>query len=214
MKRFMLVTFAFLAWVFYEMSGGADFDPDRARAGVEKSDPLKSADASDRPTETVSGESTEVTRVALDLTSLEDVLTGTDGTERAEAGRTQRTGPDTRMASLPQVDTVEVSPSLEESAGAVSDTDRVLPSLIRDASPEADVAETAVALDSGGDIRVVTGSRVNVRNGPGTDFGVVASMVEGDRVEVLDDNGDGWVRMRPVGGGTAGWMADFLLSDG
>jgi uncharacterized protein YgiM (DUF1202 family) len=55
---------------------------------------------------------------------------------------------------------------------------------------------------------------VNVRGGPGTDFGIVTRLVRGDEVEILEDNGDGWVRLRLLGGGTEGWMADFLLTDG
>ena len=31
MKRFILLTFGFLGWAFYEMSGGADFQPASAR---------------------------------------------------------------------------------------------------------------------------------------------------------------------------------------
>ena len=63
-------------------------------------------------------------------------------------------------------------------------------------------------------MRSVTGRSVNVRGGPGTDFSVVSRMTRGDQVEVLQDPGNGWVQMRPVGGGTTGWMADFLLSNG
>lgn len=54
----------------------------------------------------------------------------------------------------------------------------------------------------------------NVRGGPGTDYGVVTKLTSGDAVEVLMDNGDGWVKMRPVDGGVEGWMADFLLAAG
>ena len=31
MKRFILLTFGFLGWAFYEMSGGADFQPASVR---------------------------------------------------------------------------------------------------------------------------------------------------------------------------------------
>ncbi|MEO1555213.1 MAG: SH3 domain-containing protein, partial [Pseudomonadota bacterium] len=62
--------------------------------------------------------------------------------------------------------------------------------------------------------RSVSGNSVNVRGGPGTNFSVVNRMVRGDKVEILQDPGQGWVQLRPVGGGPVGWMADFLLSDG
>lgn len=40
-----------------------------------------------------------------------------------------------------------------------------------------------------------------------------AQDVRGVEVEVLDDNGDGWIEMRSLDGVTFGWMAEFLLSD-
>ena len=64
------------------------------------------------------------------------------------------------------------------------------------------------------DIRKVNGTRVNVRGGPGTNFGVVGKLGKGDAVEVVEDNGAGWVRFRSVDGTASGWMADFLLNNG
>lgn len=78
-------------------------------------------------------------------------------------------------------------------------------------------AEEAVAVVAstefvGTDIRQVTGNRVNMRAGPGTNYAVVAQLIRGDEAEVLIDDGTGWVQLRLQGGQT-GWMADFLLSD-
>ena len=53
-----------------------------------------------------------------------------------------------------------------------------------------------------------------MRGGPGTNYAVVNRMVRGDKVEILQSPGDGWVQLRPVGGGPVGWMAEFLLGDG
>lgn len=63
------------------------------------------------------------------------------------------------------------------------------------------------------DIRAVDGDRVNMRNGPGTSFSVLASLPRDTRVEVLTDPGDGWVRLRPINGGPVGWMASYLLTN-
>jgi uncharacterized protein YgiM (DUF1202 family) len=63
------------------------------------------------------------------------------------------------------------------------------------------------------DIRTVSGNRVNVRGGPSTNFSVVSKLIRGDAVEILEDNGNGWVKMRSVLTGEEGWMADFLLSE-
>ena len=214
MVRFILVTFAFLAWLFYIMSGGADFDPDRARAEMSKTNPLKQREQADAGSQRERTEDVEVTRVSLDLTSVDDVLNGTDGTEQPQRLPQSRTATQPASLSAAPAENVEIYPSLTESASLSQDIDRVIPSLIQDASPQNAAAVAQVSAAGGADIRVVTGSRVNVRGGPGTSYGVVGKLVEGDRVEVLDDSGTGWVRMRPADGGTVGWMADFLLTDG
>lgn len=185
MIRFILVTFAFLGWAFYEMSGGSDFDPTLARLTNVKTDPLKAADL--RQDETAS----DVTRVSLNLTSVNDVLGGKP-----------------KPAQQPAVTLVKaVTPEAEPTI--------ILPSLIADVDaalnePAQEDTQTIVL----NNVRTVSGSRVNVRGGPGTSFQVVNKLVQGDEVEVLEDDGSGWIRLRPVDGGPVGWMADFLLSEG
>jgi uncharacterized protein YgiM (DUF1202 family) len=73
---------------------------------------------------------------------------------------------------------------------------------------------TAAAAQAQGarDLRNVSASRVNMRQGPGTDFNVVAKLTLGTEVEVLRDQGDGWVKLRVVDSGRVGWMADHLLT--
>ena len=63
------------------------------------------------------------------------------------------------------------------------------------------------------DVRIVSGDRTNVRGGLSTDYKVVGRLTRGVEVEVLDDNGDGWIEMRSLDGVTFGWMAEFLLRD-
>jgi uncharacterized protein YgiM (DUF1202 family) len=60
------------------------------------------------------------------------------------------------------------------------------------------------------ELRVVDGNRVNLRNGPGTNYSVLGKLARGATVEVLQDNGDGWVKLRVAETGRVGWMADFL----
>ncbi|SMX46685.1 SH3 domain-containing protein [Maliponia aquimaris] len=61
------------------------------------------------------------------------------------------------------------------------------------------------------EFRTVTGTRVNLRDGPATSFDVVTQLFEGDEVEVLEDSGDGWVRLRTLNGEQVGWMSDDFL---
>ncbi len=59
----------------------------------------------------------------------------------------------------------------------------------------------------------VTGSRVNVREGPSTHFPVVGRVEYGDPVELLAYEDEGWARIRLGEGGTMGFMSrQFLAS--
>lgn len=53
-----------------------------------------------------------------------------------------------------------------------------------------------------------------MRSGPGTSYDVVTRFGRNTAVEVLEDSGTGWVRLRPAEGGPSGWIADFLLTGG
>lgn len=61
------------------------------------------------------------------------------------------------------------------------------------------------------DIREVTGSRVNLRRGPGTGFNAIAKLTRGTEVRVLSEE-NGWVKLRVRDTGRIGYMADFLLT--
>ena len=63
------------------------------------------------------------------------------------------------------------------------------------------------------DIRAVDANRVNMRAGPGTNFGVLAKLTRGTEAEILEENDDGWVRLRVTDSGQVGWMAARLLSE-
>lgn len=208
-KKFILLTFGFLGFAFYQMSGGADFEPASARIAATQSaeaprvdvkeipaapkpEPILIADAAPKIAPTAA--ETQVTRVALNLTSRSDVA----------AAATIAT---TTQASVPE----NVTPQSTGTVVASLDTPAIIPSLIlpNDSGVAVDEPTLTRAVY---DVRQVTGNRVNVRGGPGTNFGVVTQLLRGDAVEILEDNGDGWVRMRPTSGGPEGWMADFLLT--
>lgn len=76
-------------------------------------------------------------------------------------------------------------------------------------------AAAPVVPQTAADLRVVSGTRVNLRGGPSTTYDVVTQLLKGAEVEVLDDTGDGWVRLRTIPGNEVGWMsADFLEAGG
>jgi hypothetical protein len=59
---------------------------------------------------------------------------------------------------------------------------------------------------------IITGSQsVNVRSGPGTGFGVAASVAPGTSVEITGRNADAsWLAITV--NGASGWIADFLVT--
>lgn len=70
----------------------------------------------------------------------------------------------------------------------------------------------AVVDDIPADLRSVAGTRVNMRDGPGTNFDVLVTLDGGTTTEVLFADGTGWVRIRVVDTGLEGWMAERLLT--
>lgn len=256
MKKFIFLTFGFMGWAFYEMSGGADFDPEAQRMArleaaettdttglvtaalanaarqLDQRDTVypapKTAAASER-------NRPEPTRVALNLTTLSDLPRPGDVTMVQKA---VATAPERQPMPTPAV--LKAGEPASNSTGAKvikasattgfvprtagmttssADTPAIIPSLIdpNDTNiQQIDASQTGTTRvsTSQSDIRVVSGNRVNVRGGPGTNFGVVGKLGAGDTVEVIEDNGAGWVRFRSVNGQETGWMADFLLSSG
>jgi uncharacterized protein YgiM (DUF1202 family) len=87
----------------------------------------------------------------------------------------------------------------------------VAPEVVQVPTPAAvEVAVEATPLD----IRVVSGTRVNMRQGPGTGFGVIDTLDGGTQAEVLEVNDNGWARVEVLNTGQIGWMAARLLTDG
>ena len=79
-----------------------------------------------------------------------------------------------------------------------------------------ELEEEALELVSGGKARtlVVTGSEVNVRSGPGKDFGINGRLHRGDKVTYLNDKkkdkeGKNWVYVS--NGSLNGWIRTDLL---
>lgn len=210
MTKFILISFGFLAFAFYELSGGADFDGEELRLSRVDVTPITDDNATKVETvfaaEPALGDEVLVTRASfnlvstdkIDVTNVQEVSVENIQTEASEVTETTN-------ASL------AVDPLEEENTSVI-----ILPSLI--AQPETQVDETEVVTqttaNTGLDIRSVTANRVNVRGGPGTQYDIVGKLILGAEVEILSDTGTGWVEMRSVGGQSIGWMADFLLSDG
>ncbi len=82
-----------------------------------------------------------------------------------------------------------------------------------EANPEpTETTITTVAVTEPANMWYVTGSRVNIRSGPGTGNGVVTQAVYGDEAEPLSDTGSDWIEIR-MSDGTTGWIFGSFLSD-
>lgn len=174
MKTYVWVSFAFMGWAYYEMSGGSDFVPETrpetaiAVAAIETPEPV-----------------VEVTRA--NTASLLSV--------------TPEPQDDQIVLAALDVDT----PVSEDSvADAIAEAVE-----IQQFESLAIGAEAAMASD----LRAVAGARVNMRQGPGTNFGVIVTLPQGTEVEVLEVDADGWARLVVPATGQEGWMAERLLTD-
>lgn len=202
MWRLILVSFAFLGWSFYVLSGGSDYRPNansiQARAVLDnqrpKPRPLRvnvielSQDGAFAP-------DTSVTRT---ITSLSD-LGLTAGKRVAVTLASAEAVPTAQVAAVINVPTVKAAPV------AVPETPEL------DAGAEQ--VETAQdSLAQSRDIREVAGTKVNMRTGPGTNYGRVGQLTRGTEVIVLRDAGNGWIKLKVLDTGRIGWMADRLLT--
>ncbi|WP_299551997.1 SH3 domain-containing protein [uncultured Tateyamaria sp.] len=201
MMRFIIIAFGFLAFAFYEMSGGADFDPEQTRLSrIELPAPVEEeplVDVAAAPAAETLPEN--VTRVSLNLNSVSDVLRP-QRTVRTTAARLRAVEPES-----------ETDIALNEEEPTI-----ILPSLIVDNAiiTPVDFNAPDTTDETPFDVRAVSARSVNVRGGPGTDYSVVNRLARGDKVEVLEDPGNGWVKLRPLNGTQIGWMADYLLGEG
>lgn len=74
-------------------------------------------------------------------------------------------------------------------------------------------APAAPAAPSAGRVLYVTGTTVNVREGPSTNHDVIATFVQGDTVVPVAFEGQDWIRVRVGTGDQTGYIARMFLSE-
>ncbi|WP_425073895.1 SH3 domain-containing protein [Sagittula sp. S175] len=189
MLRIFLITFGVLGWAWYELSGGSNFVP--GEHGVQLLAAAHQPVAVDEPTEVVARDTP-----AADLNAIIQPAVARPAVVRAAAAP------------------VAVAPILTVDSGKQQIV--ATPAVFSDAMPADEdgsaTIEQAVAEAALVDYRTVTASRVNLRGGPSTSFDVLTQLLRGEEVEILDDAGDGWVKLRALDGNDIGWMADSFLT--
>lgn len=190
MWRFILMTFVFLGWSFYELSGGADFEPEQ-RIAVRDSTP------NDARSGTITGISTATAR---------------PGADTPIASRPAVTLPQTTTFVRVTLARLSVSEIGSSNLALGAEKARLL---TQRQAPHPVIQNAAVLLpipEKLKDIRSVRGTRVNMRGGPGTRYSVVAKLTKGMQVEILRIPGNGWIKLRVMDTGRVGWMAERLVT--
>lgn len=189
--RLVLVSFAVMALAFYELSGGSDFEPPKAPVVAESPIAPKPAEAY-RATKVAA-------KASVKSESLPKAEPAVLTTARNDEGKTV----------APSAQLNEVRASLSKGLTLVS-MDTTTTGF--GATANGTVRQAAYYENSAADIREVTGTRVNMRDGPGTTYPVIGRATLGQKVEVLNDSGNGWLRLRTVSGQQTGWISASLIS--
>ncbi len=220
MWRFILVTFAFLGWSFYELSGGADYTPRtnsiQARAVLDDVRPVA------RPVRThvaqiaATGGVAPAIDPAPNKTASRTSAPGQDSGAQTGVTLASATASDLAAAAIGQP-VITASPVAQPritglTLRGLSDTVRLdtgrLDTMHLDTGPSAPSTPSAPVRD----LRSISGNAVNMRAGPGTQYDRIARLTRGQQVAVLQDPGNGWLKLRVLGTGRVGWMAGSLVT--
>lgn len=99
------------------------------------------------------------------------------------------------------------TPVVQGSLASVVIEPAATPEAVPEPAPETDTGTNVLVQD----LRLVRPNRANMREGPGTNNPVLATLDRGTRVEVLGDPTGGWVQLRVIENNLIGWMAQSLL---
>ncbi len=214
MSRLIIGTFSVLGLAFYVMSDGPDFEP----RGVRTAEPERVAKATKpAPEPLVEVKSDQlVTRSAIRLVKpsapapepVPEKISEEDTkallAQVAAGLNSDLSLFDDKEPTFTLVDNEEATftlASLEQGATMQQVT----------VTEEPELTQEDVVEEPPKDIREVSGTRVNMRDGPGTIYPVITKVSIGKRVEVLDDPGTGWLRLRVLPEQQIGWISASLI---
>lgn len=187
MNRFVFVALLLMGWAYWELSGGAGFTPETRISAADSGVTVTRADTS-----------------SIDAPAMVEPLAAEPSTpETAEA--VSAAAP---VIADDEADLIEMLVQEVESAPDFEENPLTATAAEPEVEPEPEIAATAAPGTA--DLRVVTGNRVNLREGPGTSYGTIGQVVSGTILEVIETNG-GWAHIQVQGTAQNGWMsADFL----
>ena len=233
MSRFVIVSFAFLGWGFYEISGGADFvAPERPPEQLAEVSTTSAPLATTSPVTNKFQRSAKIRAASLVPAPVLQPAT----TAQPAAG--SRPGADPAHRQTVALDKIAAAgANLQSSSSAFAPSaetgllhmDHIQGGLIAMSNRQdiqggtgglalntglagAEPAQPVAPAESYLDIREIRASRVNMRQGPGTIYPVTARLLAGDEVLIVEDNGTGWLQLRTRIGNKIGWVAASLVS--
>lgn len=201
MSRFVVVSLVGFGFAFYELSGGANFEP-----------PVRPAPAASAEIiATITPEEPrQDNRIAASPLVQQAVLT--ESVTQEQTALTPPSQPSVlEVAAVRAEDQTSLRVSTEglQLASLESGLNALIESPVV-SEPTSPLQENAAEPEK--DIRAVRASRVNMRQGPNTNYPIVARLLAGDKVEILQDEGQGWALLRVEKSGNVGWIATSLLS--
>jgi hypothetical protein len=217
MSRFVFVSFAFLGWGFYELSGGADFTPPERPVTEIAEAPTPVTNRGSQNGITVSATSL-VTRTMIEARHKDLVRARVEERQPPPVLAPQGQDSEAHEAAPPASASLFTSglrsgglqlASLEAGLGGgvqSQSPERAAPAAATPASPSVQAAEVDL------DLRNIRAARVNMRQGPGTAYPIITRLLAGDEVIVIDDNGAGWLHLRTPNNEHFGWIAASLVS--
>ena len=176
-----------MGWGYWALSGGSDFTPERRANTVATQDPTLQ-DATGQAE--AAGDAARA--AALAAAPQAATLTPAVPTPAAEA-QTVAAPVFTSLAQRRE--------NLAAAAAAEAAARALAPPILRPAAA------------AGADLRVVDADRVNLRDGPGTDYVAIGQLTNGTIAEITEYGTGNWVRVKVQGTDQSGWMsARYLLS--
>ncbi|MFY0597121.1 MAG: SH3 domain-containing protein [Cognatishimia sp.] len=179
---------------FYELSGGSDFEPAQWRNG-------------DTASEDITATQSVASETPVAFTQPQTAITAAAKPVVNQAKATESL---VVLASIPTTRRLvgDASPTPTPELAKLGPKDLIAP---QNVDPTKAAYATALLPETAPDFRRVKGNRVNMRNGPGTQYSVVGKLQRDNEVEVLQDPGAGWVKLQVIETGRIGWMSAKLL---
>ncbi|MBW7922269.1 MAG: SH3 domain-containing protein [Rubellimicrobium sp.] len=180
MNRFVIVALLVMAWAYWELSGGAGFTPEPRTVAG-------APEAEPEPAPEPAQAAPAAPAPDLEATLEPPPAATTPADEAAEELQIEAAVEDAEADAAPAFAQNPLTSAPEPAA---------------EPAPE--------PVPAGRALHVVTGSRVNLREGPGTSFAAVGHVTEGMILDVLEIR-DGWAYVE-LQSGDQGWMSASFLA--